>query len=268
MQTTCIIHEPAEQYHAQRDAYLSSHLLNDARKSLTLLKRKRDGLIPDQDRPAYVVGRALHTLALEGRDEYDARYAVGGPINEKTGKPYGATTKAFAEWASAQEKEILTDDQSDLVEKMAASVHGHEAAQELLSDGVAEGVVRANYAGTPCQIRMDWLNPSLNALIDLKTTDDLDYFESDARRYGYPWQIAFYRAVLAAGLVCSPADIACHFIAVEKKEPYRCGVWRVSGDVLAICQADNETVMDRVREAERTGVWPTGYEEPRAMEVI
>ena len=54
MQTTSIIHEPAEHYHAQRGTYLSSHLLNDARKSLILYKRKCDGLIPDHDRPAYV----------------------------------------------------------------------------------------------------------------------------------------------------------------------------------------------------------------------
>lgn len=268
MQTNCIIHEPAEHYHAQRGTYLSSHLLNDARKSLVLYRKKRDGLIPDQDRPAYVVGRALHALALEGRDEFDARYATGGPINEKTGKPFGSATKAFAEWAAQQDKDILTDEQSELIEAMAASVRGHESAQSLLADGVAEGVVRARYAGTPCQIRMDWFNPILNALVDLKTTDDLDWFEADARRYGYPWQLAFYRAVLAAGAGCAPEDITCHFIAVEKKEPYRCGIWRVANDVLAICQADNEAVMDRIREAERTGVWPTGYEEPRTMSVL
>ena len=46
---------------------------------------------------ASATGRAAHTLILEGRERFLAEYAIGGPINEKTGQPYGTTTKAFAE---------------------------------------------------------------------------------------------------------------------------------------------------------------------------
>ena len=62
-------------------------------------------MIADEDRPAYLVGRAVHTLALEGKEHYAAEYAVGGPINEKTGQPFGSATKAFAEWAAKQGKQ-------------------------------------------------------------------------------------------------------------------------------------------------------------------
>ena len=59
-----IIQEPAEVYHATAKDYLSSHQLADFRKSPLLYNRKKQGLVPDEDRPAYVVGRAAHTLIL------------------------------------------------------------------------------------------------------------------------------------------------------------------------------------------------------------
>ena len=61
------------------------------------------GLIADNDSPALLIGRATHVRILEGRDVYEAAFAFGGPVNPKTGKPFGSNTKAFAEWAAAQE---------------------------------------------------------------------------------------------------------------------------------------------------------------------
>ena len=74
-----LIHEPADVYHANAGEYLSSHLLADFRKCPLLYHRKRSGLIPDEDRPAYLVGRvrrgdqgALETLVVR---HYDGVYA-------------------------------------------------------------------------------------------------------------------------------------------------------------------------------------------------
>ena len=60
-----------------------------------------------------MVGRAAHARILEGRDVYEGQFALGGPVNPNTGKPYGAATKAFAEWAAAQGKPVLSLDQID-----------------------------------------------------------------------------------------------------------------------------------------------------------
>ncbi len=157
--TDVLIREPAEVYHAQRDKYLSSHQLAEFRRNPPLYRKKVLGLVKDEDRPAYVIGRAAHTLILEGRDAYDQEYAVGGPVNAKTGQPFGSRTKAFQEWAEAQAKPVLTDDQAVLVESLNAAVRAHEHASGLLADGVPEGVVRVDYCGVPCQARLDWLNP-------------------------------------------------------------------------------------------------------------
>ena len=79
-------------------------------RSPLLYHRKQIGLIADEDRPAYLLGRAAHTLILEGRPRFDEQYAVGGPVNPKTGNVYGSNTKAFAHWAKAQGKPETPED--------------------------------------------------------------------------------------------------------------------------------------------------------------
>ena len=258
-----LIREPAEVYHSNAADYLSSHALGNFRRCPLLYHRKRCGLVPDEDRPAYLVGRAAHTVILEGLDAFQQSFAVGGPVNSKTGLPFGSSTKAWAEWAEAQgDKGVLTDRQYELITQMANGVKLHEFAQELLSDGIAEGVVRTEYCGTPCQIRIDWLN-SHSGIVDLKTCDDLQWFEADARRYSYLHQVAFYRAVLAQVIgIAMPV----FFVAVEKREPYRCGVWRVTEDSLASAQRENEAAIGRLHRCEENGIWNTGYEEVRLFD--
>ena len=259
-----LTYEPEDVYHGQGRDYLGSHGLADFRLCPLLHYKDRLGLIPDVDRPSYLLGRGAHCRILEGKDEFSRRYAIGGPINPKTGKPFGVNTNAHAEWVAVQGKPVLTDEQAQLVESMAVGVAMNDSAVDLIVDGVAEGVVRADYCGVPCQIRVDWLNPR-RGIVDLKTCDDLTYFETDARRYGYAYQMAFYRSVLAEvvnGLV--PA----HFIAVEKKEPFRCGVWRVTEDTLDQCARENAATIERLKECRRLGNWPTGYEEVRIFDAI
>jgi len=260
-----LIREPADLYHDQAGRYLSSHQLADFRKSPLLYHRKKQGLFEVDERPAYLIGRAAHTLILEGNERFQEEFAIGGPINPKTGNIYGASTKAFAEWAEKQGKPVLTDSQHALIVKLAEGVHAHELARELLSAGLPERVVRTTYCELPCQIRMDWMDPQRGLFADLKTCDDLTYFEADARRYGYVNQLAFYRSVLAEVL---GERLPVFLIAVEKREPYRCGVWEVSNESLGIAERDNEQAIERLRECECTGNWPTGYEAKRMLDCV
>ena len=159
--TSFLILEPAAVYHAKAKEHLTSHALGDFRRCPLLYRKKKLGLIADEDRPAYLIGRAVHTLVLEGRERFEAEYTVGGPINPRTGEIYGSTTKAFAEWAAAQGKAVLTVAQFDLVENMADGVRQNGIARDLLSEGIAEGVVRREYRGIPAQIRMDSYAPTV-----------------------------------------------------------------------------------------------------------
>jgi len=257
-----LIQEPADVYHAKRPKYLSSHQLAEFRRNPLLYHKKQLGLVKDEDRPAFLLGRAAHTLILEGREAYEREFAVGGPINPKTGEPFGSRTKAFLEWADAQGKPVLTDDQVLLVENLNAAVHAHEHAAALLADGVPEGVIRVDYCDVPCQARLDWFSPT-RGVVDLKTADNLDWFENDARNYGYIHQLSFYRSLLVA---VTGIYFSVYLIAVEKREPFRCGVWRVSEEVLGGAQKENEAAIARLQECRKLDTWPTGYETPRVLD--
>lgn len=259
-----LIDEPAEVYHAKAKGFLTSHRLADFRKCPLLYHHKQLGLVIDEDRPAYQVGHATHTMILEGRDRFKACYAVGGPVNPKTGQVYGANTKAYTEWADSVGKPVLTDDQFELVSRMYDAAKGHPLVAGFLNDGVAEGVLRTDHRGLPCQARIDWYSPNFG-IVDLKTCDDLTWFEADARRFGYVHQLAFYRSVLAQA---TGQVVPVHFIAVEKRAPFRCGVWLVDTSVLSIAQQENNLAMEQIKRCCERNHWPTGYEEVRVFDRI
>src|SRR3990170_4810584 len=241
---TILTREPADVYHAKRDRFLSSHRLAEFRRNPLLYRKKQLGLVQEEDRPAYLIGQAAHALVLEGREAYEDRYAFGGPVNPKTGEPFGSRTKAFEEWAIAQGKPVLTHEQMALIENLYAAVYAHDHATALLDDGVPEGVIRVDYCGTACQARFDWLSPQ-RGIVDLKTCDNLDWLQMDARSYGYAHQTSFYRSLLTC---ISGVVVPVHLIAVEKREPFRCGVWRMSEEVLGLAQKDNEDAIERLKK--------------------
>ncbi len=255
--------EPADEYHAKADEYLSSHQLLDFMKCPWLYRKKRLGLLADEDTPALLVGRVAHVRILEGRDAYISEFAFGGPINPKTNKPFGANTKAYAEWAAAQNKPVISHANADLIEQMASGVGMNDAAVDLLLYGRSEGVIRTTYCDTPSQVRLDWLHPH-RGIVDLKTTADLTWFENDARRRRYANQLAFYQAVLAE---VTGELVPVYLVAVEKTEPFRCGVWRVSDNTLAIARQENEAAIQRLRRAWEIDAFPTGYEDIRILDV-
>jgi hypothetical protein len=264
--TACVMQEDEKLYHRRSGEFMSSHQLKEFRKCPAFFIRQRMGMVPREDKPSFLVGRAAHCLIIEGRAEYDRRYMTGGPINAKTGKPYGVDSKAHAEWAAQQDREVLTSDQAALVERMAGAAAAHGVASRWFSGGVGEGVVRRTFGGGPCQIRIDCLHQNYG-LVDLKTTADIDWFESDARKFGYLHQLAFYRDVLADAAGTKPDDIPCRIVAVEKAEPFRCGVWLVAPATLEDCSLQNAAALEDFARCEASGVWPTRYEEERVFHV-
>jgi len=187
---------------------------------------------------------------------------VGGPINEKTGNPYGPTTKAYKEWAEAESKVAISDLDAATIEEMAASVAEHREASSLLADGIPEATMRCEYLGHKCQARADWINAD-RGLVDFKTCRDLDDFESDANRYGYPHQLAFYQAMIH---LVTGQLYPVHIIATEKKEPYRTGVWHLHATLMLKARRRNEDALAELERCKNTGVWPTRYETTRLID--
>lgn len=251
---------------AYQGLYLTSHFLSDFRLCPLLYRQKLNGEVIIDDTAAFQVGRATHALILGGQDAFDEEYLVSaGPINPKTGEPFGKLTKAYKDWAATQTKKIILTNEFDFMTKLQESVWAHPKAAELLDGCVCEGVVRAEYLGENVQIRMDAFNPNLKAIIDLKTCDNLDFFTNDCFKYGYAEQMAFYHDVFKAA--SGGVDTTAWLIAVEKRIPYRCGVWQVSGEMLAQAGKANELAIEELKACREQDVWPTRYEEPRVLDV-
>lgn len=260
----CLTIEPEAVYAARRKDCLSSHALTEFRRNPLLYRKKQLGLIHEEERAAFVIGRAAHCRTLEGADEFRRRFAIGGPINPKTNRPFGQDTKAYAEWAATVGKPAISQDTADLCDQLAEAVGNHAEAAALLAEGQAEGVVRAEYGGLASQIRIDWTHPE-RGIVDLKTIDDLDWFEVQARSFGYAHQLSFYRAILAA-VAGRKAEV--QVIAVEKKEPFRVGVWRFSDQVLDAAARENLAAIERLKICRAQDRWPTGYEAVRSFDYL
>lgn len=255
----CLLEVPEEQYHAEgrSGAWLQSHALALFRRSPAAYDRMRRGAAGAKDEPkdAFAFGRAAHCYVLEGVAEFARRYATdeARPVNPKTGKPFGSATKEYAAWAAGVGKEIVSASDFATIRAMAAAVAAHPVAAPLLRCGMAERVARTHYAGMNCQIRMDYVSAE-NGIADLKTCRDIDRFEWDALEYGYIWQLAFYRAVLR--VVTLGWEAPCRIVAVEKAEPFRCGVWRVPAWALDHAEKVNEERMLRLARCIEADAWP------------
>ncbi|MCK9177233.1 MAG: PD-(D/E)XK nuclease-like domain-containing protein [Clostridiales bacterium] len=256
------LREPEDVYHARSKSgeFLSSHLLREFRKSPQLYRARILGEISDVMRPAYLLGRAIHCYLLEKHAFFD-RYTIGGPINPATRRPYGRATTAWAKWEAAQNerREVISDDDFEIVRSCGLAVEGSAAASELLSCGEAELVCRATLEGVPCQVRCDYVNDT--SIVDLKTTDDIDGFETAITKYGYAHQLAFYRDVVAAHPEGRVMD--AYLCAVEKKAPWRCGWWYMPSDILDAASAENRVVIEMLRVCRESDTWASGYEQMR-----
>lgn len=282
--TDVFVSEPMAAYKAKRAEYLTSHQLSEYRACPLLYHKSMAGLIAAFFFEAFLVGAATHTLALEGRAAFEREYVVGGPINPKTEKPYGSDTQKFREWAKTTGKTALSDDQFALACRLASAVRLHPLASELLKNGSAEGVLRVpDYCGVKAQIRVDWFNP-FAGIVDLKTCENIDQFakgvetvndadsdapiivrlspDSDAAKYHYHEQMAFYRGVYRQK---TGVNVPAYLIAVEKRDPNRVGVFRLSDELLFAKETDNQSAISDLIVSRRENVWPTNYEELRVI---
>lgn len=261
---TCRINESEYHRAARAGEVISSSMLKEFRRCPAFYHVIVSGIENTVARDVFRFGRAAHKFILEGEEAFRSAFAVGGPVNRKTGAPYAHASRAFGAWAEAFGLDpacVLTPAELAALGRMCAAVLAHCEASRLLASGWAELSVRADVGGLPCQARLDWLCAD-GVAVDLKTTADIARFEGDARRFGYLHQFAFYREVaLAAGA----GEVEFAAIVVEKRAPFRAGVWRFPEAVLAPYAAQNASAMAALRRCHETRRWPTGYEGARAF---
>lgn len=218
---------------------MTSHLLIAAHESVDEWRRRM--MTPREDAPALAFGRAAHVLLTEPH-LFDECYIVGGPVNPRTGKTFGQETKKYQEWAIEQKRQPITPENFELAKRMADSVRRHKAGRKLLSEGAAEQVARCEYAGMPCQIRLDWL--AAQWIADYKTTSDVFSFKFSIEQYGYLTQAAFYQAVTE---IVTGKKLPYYIIATEKSEEATTVVWQLNQEALDQRRKENEQKLAEIR---------------------
>lgn len=265
---------PAEEYFdsAKRNEYLTSHRLAVFRHDPLEYQQLCSGQIVEKDTPTFLIGRATHSFILEGQEKFEKEFIVAdGPINEKTGAPFGKFTKAYAEWLAGQKKPVISTEEFNLIKSMHSAVWSNPEASGLLKDGIAEGTARVTILNEPCQSRFDWFNPDTGELVDLKTCEDLDSLIGrwgHIRKFGYDFQLAFYSWVLSAAGYDKP--VHPYIIAVEKKQPYRTAVVHFCDMTIddlnhghmatETLRDDTEAMINELHECRKSNVWPTRFE--------
>ena len=268
--TTRIEEIKGAEYDAARRIYMGSHALESFRRSPRRFQMEARGLVKPADSTAYAFGRAFHCYLLEGESAFFGRHVVSeGPINDRTGKPFGRDTKAFTDWLMVQAGEVITGEEFARIQSMAATV-GEIAGTEILrGQGKPEVTIRGQMMGVDCQSRLDWLDVEARTFLDVKTCANLEDFERSFARFAYGRQLAFYREMLRG--LGQGSDWRVLVLAIEKDEPFRGQVYQLMDSTLLVAR---EEVLRGLEQYRRVfgefgeAVWPISYEFGNSVKVI
>jgi hypothetical protein len=233
-----------------------------AARTMLHLRRRLDN-VPDAPGPAQSKGTAFHTLLLEP-GEFRERVAVC-PVNEKTGESWGRGTNTWEvfEAANPGKTHISRLELAD-VQAMATAARENATVQMLRS---AKPLVEASAVwtdpefGAVCKGRFDCLieRPDRIIVADFKTTGDAspDAFGRDAAKFGYVFQMAFYRR--ACSVLFPGKAFDAYIVAVESEDPYAVAVYSIDDDTLAVGMSEVRTKLAQYAAAVKSNKWP-GYD--------
>lgn len=197
---------------------------------------------PDDDTTGRLIGRAVHALALEGREDFVVWEG------DRRGKEWLAFRDAHTG------TDILRASEAETVRAMAAAVLAHPMARWAL-EGRREVSLTWERMGRACKGRLDVLGTSHVA--DLKTCGPLRMLGRTAWASGYIHQLAWYRR--GAGV---PAAL---IVGVEARAPHDVGVWEVDRAAMDAADVEIDAALARLAECEAADVWPGAMPE---LEVV
>lgn len=234
-------------------------LLKHMRESALLFRHRMD--CPEEDKPAYALGRAVHTLVFEPH-AFKNEYAIWNDGPRK-----GKAWQEFEE--DHAEQTILKADELDVCVGMAHAVRLHPLVKPYLSGGLFETVIQWTDPETklPCKAKPDWRLDDRRILLDLKTCRSIDgrRFGSEVARYGYHCQLAHYSNGIYHALGWRPERVL--IVAVEKDEPHDVGVFELTFEDLSIGADEVADLLRRVKDCQDSGQWPGRYTTEQAIQL-
>lgn len=203
-----------EEYHARGE--LNSSFLREVLRSPKHAEQSRKEKKEQTD--AMRMGTHIHSAILEGKD---FKPFVIDPAVVCPDAKSPRSTKAFKELAELHPNYIMPDE-LETCYAIAEAVWSHPIAGDLLSRAThKEQSGFFELAGSMCKIRPDGRGPGF--VFDLKTTDDVRFFERKIRDHDLALQLEMQR------IGCEIIEGVPHenyWIVVERDAPYSVRVCR------------------------------------------
>lgn len=262
---------PDDHYQKARRDYLTSTELKTFLRCPAMVYDERMGIHARSPSRSMDLGTLVHAMVLEPQTFEEKYHVAAGPMNAKTGKPYGRDSDAYRTWANGLTKTIIRPEDYALAKQMEHGVLFNDVAAEIfeLSEGFPESVLRAEYGGLACQIKMDWeCEMNRTTIVDLKTCSDLDAFVKwDWKKFLYANQLAFYRSIYheVYGKSQMFAGVDVLLVAVESQYPFRCGVFEIGDLELDDAEEENRKAIAELIQCIETNTWPTRFEKTRTL---
>ena len=214
------------------------------------------GLIPRKDTDSLGLGRAVHTMVLEGEEVFKAKYTEAIKVNKRT-------NAGKAEWAAFvianAGQEIVTSEDIEKAEAIRKAVFAHPMARKLLAGGVQEQTLiwEDKETGLLCKGRPDFVpGKDTFTLIDLKTARNVGEraFTRSIIDYGYARQGAFY--IDGYGATTKIYIDAFVIIAVEPEPPHRVECYVVDDEFITWGRSEYKRLLRIHKRCKETGVFP------------
>lgn len=231
MQKQGVIIETNKEYHEYKDAISKSQL---AKMSVCPQYFKWCIDTPQEKTEALTVGSAFHKLVLEPQ-MFGTEFVVCPPIDRRT----KAGKEAYSEFEkTVGDREILTQEQFELVRQMAMAVLGNETTADLTDGFVEQSMYGVDeLTGVRIKTRPDCykLVDDRLIIVDFKSCQSAisECFMRDCIKLSYDLQAYMY-CYNANRIFNIPMEkIDFIFVAVEKKPPFLLKTFKVNADVLA-----------------------------------
>lgn len=226
-------------------------------------------------------GTALHAKILEGNEVYARKVATFiEPVNERTGKPYGAATKAYEDafFAFAKDnagKTLIGEEDAKTIETLYDNYCFHSVAPTILGENgfrhtemSVKGDLEVDGYKVEVKGRIDCYGTS--GLVDVKTTKELtdatgkDKFYRSLYEYKYIVQLGFYHLLLTE--ILGAPFVPAWIVAFERQVPNRIGVYELSPYVVQCAREVAKSWLKQYAESRDSGVYGSIFDDVQRIE--
>lgn len=204
--------------------------------------------LPGKESASLSFGTAMHYAILEPGD-YDKHKAIEPALRRNT--------NAYKDWAKAQSPEaIIVSEEFDQTVKEIKTRLKQTGLAPIFDNGLPECSIFGTNNGLDLKCRPDWLDVSTKRIVDLKTTRDLKWFKSDAKKFGYPLSVPHYKHIIAQATDTYASDWNYVFVVVESEPPFDCNWYILTPALEAEALRQWEGAIESIGLCMQSGTWP------------